>query len=478
MATISTHHVDITFKALPESPIRLTINSESAIKVIDIDSILQANTDGLPTYHYVGDFNTRTVFIKLEALPDTIIDLTILINGNKVPYAISKGNSTVSYISRVASTTISFSKDEPNLNNYTTKPGQEDSNGVSFIESQITRGQDNADNEQNFTVEVFYATNRLKKEDNKKVHFSAEKSPYEIINYGICQINVPARKMLGRIPRPIWWKLQFKPNLKKHMSIIDIESMDSKVYFRKLGDRVNASAEKEAFIFIHGFNVNFEEACLRAAQICVDISFEGAPIMYSWPSQGSALFYTADGDSIEYSIPLIMQFLKDVRDRTGAQNIHIIAHSMGNRGLTRALIQLKNENFYNQFIFNQVILAAPDINAATFINQIAPQLKNCSKRVTLYASSKDKALLVSKGLNKAARAGDSYPEIVCVDGIDTIDASDVNTDLLGHGYFASTQSLITDIYHLIKNGHPPNQRNLLPLKKESLFYWKLKRTNK
>ena len=43
---------------------------------------------------------------------------------------------------------------------------------------------------------------------------------------------------------------------------------------------VSRSPRKDAFVFIHGFNVAFEDAVMRTAQIAYDLGFDGAPILY------------------------------------------------------------------------------------------------------------------------------------------------------------------------------------------------------
>ena len=84
----------------------------------------------------------------------------------------------------------------------------------------------------------------------------------------------------------------------------------------------------------------------------------------------------------------------------------------------------------------QVIFAAPDIDRDRFI-QLAAKFKGCAARFTLYASSRDVALLASKFVHGYPRAGEAGEALLVVDGVDTIDASLVDTSLVGlrHSYF-------------------------------------------
>jgi esterase/lipase superfamily enzyme len=90
-------------------------------------------------------------------------------------------------------------------------------------------------------------------------------------------------------------------------------------------------------IYIHGYCVSFEEAALRAAQIGSDLNLQGAMAFYSWPSKGDLTGYLADSATIDASESFIREFLLDFYRKSGAERVHIIAHSMGNRGLLRAM---------------------------------------------------------------------------------------------------------------------------------------------
>ena len=233
---------------------------------------------------------------------------------------------------------------------------------------------------------------------------------------------------------------------------------------------------KKAFVFVHGFNVSFEEAAKRTAQMSYDLSFEGTPIFYSWPSQGETSKYVHDGQNIEYSEPHIKQFIKDLLVKLPNHEIYLVAHSMGNRGLTKALVSLFKENQGYAKRIKEIILAAPDIDAEIFKRDIAPNLVEYGNSVTLYASSTDLALIASKKVNGYQRAGDAGNDIVIVDGIETIDATDMDTGFLGHSYFGSTRSVLGDIDLLIDHSLKADKR--VGLKKEVSTkgqYWKFKK---
>jgi esterase/lipase superfamily enzyme len=331
---------------------------------------------------------------------------------------------------------------------------------------------------QNFvTVPVFYATDRARTGNTEPNDcFGGGRGELEL---GKCSVSIPLSHKVGEIERPHWWKLSFAENQADHVMVISVDNLGPDGFYNGIKDKVAGSPGKDAFIFVHGYNVTFAEAARRTAQIAHDLSFSGAPVMFSWPSKGTLEGYWGDEDDVRWAAPHLEEVIRKIRETSGAQKIHLIAHSMGNRALTEALDRIGRDAFEGQWPppFNQVILAAPDIDAEIFREQIAPQMLAASKRITLYASSNDKALAASRKMRgDYLRAGETGEGLVIVDGIDTVDASDVGTDLLGHGYYAEALSLINDMYQLTENGLPPEKRNLREREKGSRKYWALPRT--
>jgi esterase/lipase superfamily enzyme len=127
---------------------------------------------------------------------------------------------------------------------------------------------------------------------------------------------------------------------------------------------------------------------------------------------------------------------------------------MGNRVLTAGLVALDPDEAAR---LGQVVFAAPDVDAQVFV-QLAAKFPARAAGRTLYASSNDLALRASQALAGYARAGQSGDGIVVVDGVDTIDASELDTGLMSHSYIGDRTSILSDLYYLIRNGFRPAQR--------------------
>ena len=163
---------------------------------------------------------------------------------------------------------------------------------------------------------------------------------------------------------------------------------------------------------------------------------------------------------MEWTIDHLRWFLEDVARRSGAQAIHLIAHSMGSRAVVDALDKMAAHNTAASRQFTHLILAAPDIDADIF-RSLSGAFRGLVDTATLYASSNDKALMLSKEYQGYQRAGDTVPSVVIVPGFETIDVSAIDTGLLDHSYFGDSKSVITDLIARITDNQPAAKRRFL-----------------
>ncbi len=142
--------------------------------------------------------------------------------------------------------------------------------------------------------------------------------------------------------------------------------------------------------------------------------------------------------------------------------------------MTSALTDVLRDTPEVKTKIKEIILAAPDIDADVFKRDIAPTLVEHGPNITLYASSNDWALAASKAFHGYARAGDAGDEITIVSGITTIDSSEVQSDFLGHSYYADSPVLLSDIADVFNGRQQPQLRSHLSEVDSPLgTYWKL-----
>ena len=324
-------------------------------------------------------------------------------------------------------------------------------------------------------VQTFFATDRNLEEGRLgAVGFGGERSD---IRYGRCYVSIPRDHRMGELESPSILRLEFRQDPVKHVVLLETELQARDRFFSAIREEVEASSGKKAFVFVHGYNVSFEDAARRSAQMAYDLGFDGAPVFYSWPSRGKPQAYVVDGQNAEWSEANLARFLSAFFQESEAEKVYLIAHSMGGRILSRALISAMQDDPAIGERVEEVIFAAPDIDAQVFAEDIMPRIASRVSPVTLYASSNDLALAASRQVHGGySRAGDTAKGVVVLDGLETIDASYVETGFNGHSYFADNRSILSDMFYLIGTGARASHRfGLTEVDAEDQVYWQFKR---
>jgi esterase/lipase superfamily enzyme len=313
---------------------------------------------------------------------------------------------------------------------------------------------------------VFFATNRGAKEGASYPSFSHSRNASVV--YGSCDVLIPATHRFGEIGSSWWRRWRRFEWSDDHVQLKEVNTSTESEFWYFVGRAMQEEGDRSALIFVHGYNVTFEGAAIRAAQIGFDLKVGGATAFFSWPSRGTLAGYPADAAAIEASEVALGQFLSDFANRSGADVVHVVAHSMGNRGLLRALQRFTQSN-RKGVKFGQLVLAAPDVDVDLFIS-LASSCTRFSNRTTLYASDGDRPVATSAWLYRSPRAGYFPPVTVArgVERLDTVTVPNFNLDLLGHSYFAAASGVLHDMFELIRHNTAPIYRQRLAAKED---YW-------
>lgn len=312
-------------------------------------------------------------------------------------------------------------------------------------------------------VPVWFATNRATASGRvPRRAFANRTEPTGTVHHGVASVEIPDTHRFGSTGTPAWkrWmRFEFRSD---RLVVADVRNFASGHEFHdELGKFAATLTKRSALVYIHGYNVSFGDCVVRAAQMSYDLNHTGVTAAFTWPSRARTRCYLIDRERVEGSEGALAEYLRGLVTAGHLEEVHIIAHSMGNRGLTRALQRIAPELEQAGATYGQIILAAPDIDVELF-KQLAVIYPTIAERTTLYASGRDRALRMSKYLQDSDRAG-FFPPITTVDGIDTIEVSnaDVTRFDLGHGVYAECDALLYDIGHLLRHSAPPSERQRL-----------------
>ena len=330
-------------------------------------------------------------------------------------------------------------------------------------------------------VPLWFGTNR-EPNDRKDIGqgFTGRRSVGGSVWHGRCIVNVPEGHALGSTGTQGlkgWWQ-RWRHGVDDRLRLLSIEGRDEAAFWQAVRAAMDESDPDqrvpEALLFVHGYRVTFEDAALRAAQLAYDLKIRDTSF-FAWPSAGAAAKYTVDEGSAKNATQPLAEFISalDAGAHAAGKALHVIAHSMGNRVLLAALQWLVLKGRTPQAI-DKIVCAAPDEDAADFVAAMAA-LRSVGRRRTLYASSKDKPVWLSEVVHGYPRAG-RIPPVTLADGLDTVDASDLEATFLGHSDFATQRPLLHDLFSLLKASLEPRDRQgLEPVRTDSgAAYWRIK----
>ena len=321
-------------------------------------------------------------------------------------------------------------------------------------------------------IPIYFATDRERDTKQKRVAFGTERGP---LTFGVVKVIVPPAP-----PPPTAepTKAQAaKISDMRQLSITPIEIADDKAkLIRAARARLDVSQNfsGEALVFVHGFNVTFDNAVRRAAQLAYDLHFDGAVFLFSWPTGKGLRSYVGDRDKAQASDTNVREFLQTVVAKTNPRRIDIIAHSMGTLAVNEALRGMDAEALAKLHL-EELVLASPDVDQTLFELSFA-NLRKLGAKGTIYTATSDWALWASNLLHAPLGYLTKRGPQKLVEGSDLIDITAVNADVFGlnHDHYANSPAVIADLRQVLTKYQPPDVRTkeLVKLSVPAGTYWR------
>ncbi len=315
-------------------------------------------------------------------------------------------------------------------------------------------------------VSVFYVTNRKRYDDRPAADtYGGERGEP---SFGRCEVQFAPIPIMDQLAR----NLPFYVPAQTH-EILLAEQSDRQSFWARLSESVSQSSLGSVVVFIHGYNYGFDRTCRMAAELQRRLQGKSTVVMFSWPSNANPAEYVFDQVDVDWSVPFLAQVLAELSERVGQSNVQMLAHSMGSRGTIYALERLRADRGARPII-GDLVLLAPDFDSQTFI-EFLPRLTPMVRRITLYASSNDNPLKVSRRVNGHPRLGEAGEFLTIANGMETIDVSDIGRyQILGHEYFYYHPLVVADLVKLLTTGKGAAQRpGLRSRTRDGQAYWEI-----
>ena len=336
------------------------------------------------------------------------------------------------------------------------------------------------------SMRYFYVTNRQMTDDNEILEnrFGREREPN--LKFGFYDTKVEPSVGLGMFINPSEWFQTEEIKIKK------MQALQQETFVEQLRQLVHDSPQRSLLIVIHGFRERFPSALRKTAFVGHILDINSPVLMFDWPGdQGSSLsgYRRAQTIATESGAELAKTLKLIVRD-VQPDKIWLIANSMGGQVVVDAFHLLYQDADFadSEIELEDVILTAPDVSQEEFNNQFKREINALTRNLTVYVSSNDRALVMSRIINRDPRSGEStlspkmleeaakLSELVEQDSdlVTLVDVTPVNRTRNFHNFSLETPEFFDDLYLRLINEKTPQTRKLYRLQTpEGANYWVL-----
>ncbi len=267
------------------------------------------------------------------------------------------------------------------------------------------------------------------------------------------EISVPPKREQGTVK----FSKRSKVDPQTDFVVTSFERLpDSRAFLSAINAEVarRPPANRDAALFIHGYNTTFAEGLFRQAQLQHDFERKSVSVHFAWPSAGSTLAYVADRESALYSRDALETTI-DTLGRSNITRMDLVGHSMGGFLLMetlRLMARTESDAFFRKV--NAVILISPDIEIDVFRKEAEPVLAR-GVRIYVLVSKGDRALKISARLRGEHSRLGSIKSANELGGlpVTVIDLSAVESpDTLGHFKAGTSPAVVAFVRALHRSG--------------------------
>jgi len=319
----------------------------------------------------------------------------------------------------------------------------------------------------------FYITNRrIEQQDGDiKKRFGNEREAS--LKYGLFDTDIEPSLGIGMLINPTDWFQNEEIRLR------DVRALEKAKFIKEIRNQVQHSPHRSLLININGFRERFPSALRKTAFLAHVLDINTPLLVFDWPGdQGSSpLGYRRaqriareSGDELAKTLKLIIREIKPKR-------LWLLANSMGGEVVVSAFTQLYQDADLAdaETEIEDVVLTAPDISHEKFGNQFKPEITALVRNLTVYVSSNDRALLMSRILNLGRRLGESTVDPSNPDQsyeaskafelvepnnerVTLVDITPVNRTRNFHNFSLETPEFFDDLFLRLTNSETPRSR--------------------
>jgi esterase/lipase superfamily enzyme len=338
------------------------------------------------------------------------------------------------------------------------------------------------------TYRFFFATNRSEGAAGEPLEARFGNTREPTLKFGAFDTRIEPSLGLGMLINPTQW---FQD---EEIQIEAVRRLERAAFVAELREVVERSPRQSLLLVVHGFRERFPSALRKTAFIGHVLDINSPVLLFDWPGdQGSSPrgylrareTATASGAELAATIEMIV-------DEIGPDRLWLVANSMGAQVVADAFhVLYQNPAFADlDTEIEDVVLTAPDVGHDEFDEKFKDEILSLADALTVYVSSNDRALVLSRIINRSARRGEStlspdqLEEAVRIaelvegddDLITLVDVTPVNRTRNFHSFSLETPEFFDDLYLRLTNSETPDSRLLYQLRTtDGEVYWVLTR---
>jgi esterase/lipase superfamily enzyme len=333
-----------------------------------------------------------------------------------------------------------------------------------------------------------FVTNRRFESDDGPLEERFGNAREEILKFGYFDTKIQPSLGLGMlIDATAWFQ-------NEEIQLIEVRELEQAAFVRQARTFIQGSPYRSLLVVVHGFKEAFPSALRKTSFLSHVLDVNTPVLLFDWPgNQGSMLrgyrrahrVAKASGTELARTLQLIIQVIQPDR-------LWLIANSMGGQVVADAFEQLykKADLADAETEIENVVLTAPDVDHDEFDNQFKQEITALAKNLTVYVSSNDRALLMSRIINRGRRRGESTlsPDQLeeahrVADLVDPgselitlVDVTPVNRTRNFHNFSLETPEFFDDLYLRLTNSETPRSRLIYQAQAPNgVVYWILTR---
>ncbi len=262
------------------------------------------------------------------------------------------------------------------------------------------------------TYRFFFVTNRAPEDSTGDAEAMFGTGRAAGMRFGTFDTNIEPSLGIGMLINPSDWFQNEEIQLKR----VEVRRRDE--FLSELRRQLERTPNRALIININGFRERFPSALRKTAFLAHVLDVNAPILVFDWPGdQGSNPFgyRRAQGIARESGAELAA-LLQLITTELAPDRLSVIANSMGGEVVVEAFARLAAyAEFANRApLISHVVLTAPDVSHAEFGARFETYFRRLADNMTVYVSSNDRALLMSRILNRERRLGEStaHPEML------------------------------------------------------------------